>query len=204
MRRKSAGGTTAGTGSFFSGSLYGWSGHQAHRSRRNRWTGSSNEDPGDITRRAKGRQHEDDEWKRLAPLYGGSWPRLFGFAKRPRKLITSHPAGPLPLRAAHCAKWKNTTASASGTHRGWESGGELRNMAGSGHGPWHLARSKSPLRGTLQCPLQIARPTLPCSKRVSVTSRTAVYGPVRTVVWEGRRREALPYPIVSARLSAVR
>src|SRR5713226_8474874 len=32
------------------------------------------------------------------------------------------------------------------------------------------------------------------SKRVSVTSRTAVYGPVRTVVWEGRSREAPPYP----------
>src|SRR5712672_862186 len=30
--------------------------------------------------------------------------------------------------------------------------------------------------------------------RVSVTSRTAVYGPVRTVVWEGRSREAPPYP----------
>ena len=25
-------------------------------------------------------------------------------------------------------------------------------------------------------------------------SRTAVYGPVRTVVWEGRSREAPPYP----------
>src|SRR5262249_25552512 len=34
----------------------------------------------------------------------------------------------------------------------------------------------------------------PCSKRVSATSRTAVYGPVRTVVWEGRDREAPPYP----------
>jgi hypothetical protein len=31
-------------------------------------------------------------------------------------------------------------------------------------------------------------------QRVSVTSRTAVYGPVRTVVWEGRSREAPPYP----------
>jgi hypothetical protein len=34
----------------------------------------------------------------------------------------------------------------------------------------------------------------PCSNRVSATSRTAVYGPVRTVVWEGRSREASPYP----------
>jgi hypothetical protein len=29
---------------------------------------------------------------------------------------------------------------------------------------------------------------------VSSTSRTAVYGPVRTVVWEGRSREAPPFP----------
>src|SRR6516225_1157784 len=34
----------------------------------------------------------------------------------------------------------------------------------------------------------------PWSARVSATSRTAVYGPVRTVVWEGRSREAPPYP----------
>jgi len=27
-----------------------------------------------------------------------------------------------------------------------------------------------------------------------MTSRTAVYGPVRTVVWEGRNREVPPYP----------
>jgi hypothetical protein len=36
----------------------------------------------------------------------------------------------------------------------------------------------------------------PWSKRVGATSRTAVYGPVRTVVWEGRSREAPPYPDV--------
>jgi hypothetical protein len=29
-----------------------------------------------------------------------------------------------------------------------------------------------------------------------LTSRTAVYGPVRTVVWEGWSREAPPYPDV--------
>src|SRR5882757_6594039 len=34
----------------------------------------------------------------------------------------------------------------------------------------------------------------PWSKRVSAISRTAVYGPVRTVVWEGRSRKAPPYP----------
>src|ERR1700757_5280787 len=33
-----------------------------------------------------------------------------------------------------------------------------------------------------------------CFNRVSATSRTAVDGPVRTVVWEGRSCEAPPYP----------
>src|SRR5450755_155523 len=28
----------------------------------------------------------------------------------------------------------------------------------------------------------------------SMTNRTAVYGPVRTVVWEGRRSDPSPYP----------
>jgi hypothetical protein len=27
-----------------------------------------------------------------------------------------------------------------------------------------------------------------------MTNRTAVYGPVRTVVWEGRRSDPSPYP----------
>jgi hypothetical protein len=29
---------------------------------------------------------------------------------------------------------------------------------------------------------------------MSATNRTAVYGPVRTVVWEGSGRKAAPYP----------
>ena len=32
------------------------------------------------------------------------------------------------------------------------------------------------------------------SKGVSVTDRTAVYGPVRTVVWEGSAGDRRPYP----------
>ena len=42
----------------------------------------------------------------------------------------------------------------------------------------------------------VSEPERPANtfNRVSATSRTAVYGPVRTVVWEGRSREAPPYP----------
>ena len=34
---------------------------------------------------------------------------------------------------------------------------------------------------------------LHCSKAASVTSRTAVYGPVRTVVWQGSAGDRRPY-----------
>jgi len=34
---------------------------------------------------------------------------------------------------------------------------------------------------------------LHCSRTTSVTSRTAVYGPVRTVVWQGSAGDCRPY-----------
>jgi len=34
---------------------------------------------------------------------------------------------------------------------------------------------------------------LHCSETTSVTSRTAVYGPVRTVVWQGSAGDCRPY-----------
>ena len=37
-----------------------------------------------------------------------------------------------------------------------------------------------------------------CSRVDSLTNRTAVYGPVRTVVWEGRRSDLPPYPDLRA------
>src|SRR5262245_59656987 len=43
-----------------------------------------------------------------------------------------------------------------------------------------------------------------CLERVSATSRTAVYGPVRTVVWEGRSREAPPIPGHSLHMTTCR
>ena len=33
-----------------------------------------------------------------------------------------------------------------------------------------------------------------CSRADSITNRTAVYGSVRKVVWEGRRSDPSPYP----------
>ena len=59
--------------------------------------------------------------------------------------------------------------------------------------PWHLARSKALSIGLSNAHFKsLGLPSLIEAR--SATSRTAVYGPVRTVVWEGRRRETPPYP----------
>ena len=42
--------------------------------------------------------------------------------------------------------------------------------------------------------LPVVRDSAIISSQDRLTNRTAVYGPVRTVVWEGIRREADPYP----------
>ena len=44
------------------------------------------------------------------------------------------------------------------------------------------------------CLLQCVGTSADVRSAARVTSRTAVYGPVRTVVWEGGSREAPPYP----------
>src|SRR5580704_4627842 len=43
---------------------------------------------------------------------------------------------------------------------------------------------------------RLARLTFSRDQQGRLIQRTAVYGPVRTVVWEGRSREAPPYPDV--------
>ena len=88
----------------------------------------------------------------------------------------------------------NTKSSSSGSARKRGLG-----AAGDQDGrqrPWPVASrpQQSPLVGAFQRLLQIARSPIPVRSGVSPASRTAVYGPVCTVVWEGWSREASPYP----------
>src|SRR5215212_3410351 len=61
---------------------------------------------------------------------------------------------------------------------------------------WPLAAQQQPR--SYPCPPQSlprdARSALRERPTLRLIHRTAVYGPVRTVVWEGRSREAPPYP----------
>src|SRR5919199_1740016 len=62
--------------------------------------------------------------------------------------------------------------------------------------PWTLAARQQP-RARHRPPERFARldrPRLPRAQQRRLIRRTAVYGPVCTVVWEGRSREAPPYP----------
>ncbi len=52
----------------------------------------------------------------------------------------------------------------------------------------------SPQYRTARRVLRLARVASTAADGERLTDRTAVYGPVRTVVWEGRSGDAPPYP----------
>src|ERR1700689_443522 len=94
----------------------------------------------DITRTAKGVSLKTT-MEELATYMRG-WRGYFGFCETPEVLIALPRWVRLRLRAALWRQWKTprrrrTALIALGVS------GELRNMAGSGRGPWHLARSKA-------------------------------------------------------------
>jgi hypothetical protein len=140
----------------------------------------------DITRRAKGVSIKTT-MEELAQ-YMRRWRGYFGFCETPDELIALTRWVRLRLRAALWRQWK-TPRRRRVVLMALGGQGELRNMAGSGRGPWHLARSKALSWDSNRSAYR------PCSERVSVASRTAVYGPVRPVVWERRSREVSRIPI---------
>ena len=94
----------------------------------------------EITRRAKGVSIMTT-MAELAPYMRG-WRGYFGFCETPEVLIALTRWVRLRLRAALWRQWKTprrrrTALIALGVS------GELRNTAGSGRGPWHIARSKA-------------------------------------------------------------
>ncbi len=119
----------------------------------------------ETTRRAKGVSIKTT----MAELakYMCGWRGYFGFCETPEVLIAltrgvdrSHSLGPVAIAGCSLAPMENTKASPSSTHRT----GRLGAIAQHGRSrPWTLAYcpEQSPLRGTPQCPLQIARSPVP-------------------------------------------
>jgi hypothetical protein len=96
-----------------------------------------------FTANGQGRQHQDDNGK-AGPVYAGlAW--LFRLLRNARGAGRPHSLGPVAevrLRAALWRQWKTPRRRRAALVALGVSG-ELRNMAGSGRGPWHLARSKA-------------------------------------------------------------
>src|SRR6266403_1082052 len=94
----------------------------------------------DITRRAKGVSIKTT-MEELATYMRG-WRGYFGFCETPEVLIALTRWVRLRLRAALWRQWKTPRRRRAALIALGVSG-QLRNMAGSGRGPWHLARSKA-------------------------------------------------------------
>ena len=146
----------------------------------------------EITRRAKGVSMKTT-MEELAPYMRG-WRGYFGFCETPEVLIGSHPLGPVATPGRSVAAVENTTPSPGGTDGtgGASAAGEQYRR----QRPRPLVSRPKPRPSLSGFPMPTSNRSVfrHCSRSVSVTSRTAVYGPVRTVVWEGRSREASPYP----------
>src|SRR5674476_224739 len=94
----------------------------------------------EITRRAKGVSIKTTMVELASYMRG--WRGYFGFCETPEVLIALTRWVRLRLRSALWRQWKTprrrrTALIALGVS------GELRNTAGSGRGPWHIARSKA-------------------------------------------------------------
>src|SRR5258706_6488409 len=136
----------------------------------------------EITRRAKGVSMKTT-MEELAPYMRG-WRRYFGFCETPEVLLSLTRWVRLRLRAALWRQWKTPRRRRAALLALGVSARLARNTAGSGHGPWYLARSQLSREGF---PMRTSNRSgfLPWSTSNGVTSRTAVYGPVCTEVWQG-------------------
>src|SRR5277367_2036097 len=94
----------------------------------------------EITRRAKGASIKTT-MEELAPYMRG-WRGYFGFCETPEVLIALTRWVRLRLRAALWRQWK-TPRRRRAALIALRVSGELRNTAGSGRGPWYIARSKA-------------------------------------------------------------
>jgi Group II intron, maturase-specific domain len=144
----------------------------------------------EITRRAKGVSMKTtmDE---LAPYMRG-WRGYFGFCETPEVLIGLTRWVRLRLRAAMWRRWKTPRRRRAALLELGVGERLANNTAGSGLGPGTSQRPRAFLSG-FPMPISGRSVFLRYSKIVSITSRTAVYGPVRTVVWQGSAGDCRPY-----------
>src|SRR5450756_3189478 len=127
--------------------------------------------------------------------YAGSFglAQLFRLLRNALCADSTDPLGPAPTASRYVAAMENTTPSPSGSA---STGGAP--ATGQQHGrqrtrPLVSGPGQSPLCGAFQCSLQIARTSNVDRWMLAQPTRTAVYGPVRTVVWQGSAGDRRPF-----------
>src|SRR5258706_2841691 len=99
----------------------------------------------EITRRAKGVSMKTT-MEELAPYMRG-WRSYFGFCETPEVLLSLTRWVRLRLRAALWRQWKTPRRRRAALLALGVSARLARNTAGSGHGPWYLARAQALAKG---------------------------------------------------------
>jgi len=144
----------------------------------------------EITRRAKGVSMKTTI-EELAPYMRG-WRGYFGFCETPEVLIGLTRWVRLRLRAALWRQWKTPRRRRAALLELGVGERLASNTASSGRGPGISQRPRLCLWGFL-INTSDRSGFHHCSKSADVTNRTAVYGPVRTVVWQGSAGDRRPY-----------
>ena len=130
----------------------------------------------------------------LAPYLIG-WRGYFGFCQTPRVLTNLEAWIRRRLRSYLWRQWGNGRNRFKELRRRGVSQFRAAVAAGSPTGFWRMSGHPAVQAGPAQPPLRLTRspPTL-CSATGLTRSNRRGTRPVCPVVWEGRRREASPYP----------
>jgi len=137
------------------------------------------------------RQHGNDDGV-LAPYLRG-WRSYFGFCETPEVLLSLTRWVRLRLRAARWRQWKTQRRRRAALLALGVSPRLARNTAGSGHGPWYLARSQALARGLSNAYFRsLGLPSL-----IEERYRNRLESPCtdRYARWCGRRRRATAAPM---------
>ena len=145
----------------------------------------------ELTRRAKGVSLESTV-EELAPYLRG-WRSYFGFCETPEVLIWPDPLGAAKTSECSVAAVENTAASPSGSAPVGRAATARPQHRRQWPRPLVPCPRQGPLRRAFQCLLQIARTSDADRWVLAQPTRTAVYGPVRTVVWQGSAGDRRPY-----------
>src|ERR1700746_3167446 len=134
----------------------------------------------------------ETQYTELVPYLRG-WRGYFGFCETPEVLLGLIRWVRLRLRAALWRKWKTQRRRRAALLELGVRPKLASNTAGSGLGPWYLARAKALSVGLSNAYFEsLGLPSFIDTKN-SIISRPAVYGPVRTVAWQGSAGDRRPY-----------